>query len=361
MHSGRSLVNEKTIPSTGRFGQDFFNILPSAMLRYNIDKEHNVRIFYRSSTQLPSVDQLQDVLNNTNPLQLSVGNPDLKQSFQNSVFLRYQSSNPEKSSTFFAMAGGSLTNNNISNATYLAGSDDPIFAEYNIDRGAQITRPVNLDGNYSLRSFVSYGQPIKWIRSNINLDASYTYSRTTGLLNEELNYASSNNVGVGVTIASNISEKVDFAISTRPTWSHVNNSLQSAANNDYLIQNSKLKFNWIIFEGFVLRTDLINQNYTGLSDDFNQSYWLWNLGIGKKILKNDRGEITLSVNDLLNQNRNISRNITETYIEDVQSNALQQFFMLSFSYNLRNFNTGKSASEKPGGDEPMRMYGPPPH
>lgn len=340
------LNNDKTFPQPARIDQTFFNLLPSAMLRYNLDKQRSVRLFYRSNTQLPSVDQLQDVVNNANPLQLRVGNPNLKQTFQQNLFLRYQASNTEKSTTFFAMAGGGMTNDYIANATYLAGSDHPIFQEYEVQRGAQISRPVNLDGYYNLRSFVSYGRPIKWIKTNINVDISYNYSRTPGLLNDALNYANNHATGVGVTFASNINEKIDFTLSARPVWNKVNNSLQNGSNSEFLNMSSRFKFNWIIFEGFVLRSDLSHALYSGLSDGFNQNFWLWNLAIGKKIFKNERGEIALAVNDLLKQNRSIQRTITETYTEDVQTNALQQFFMLSFTYNLRNFNTGKKATPK---------------
>ncbi len=346
------LNNTKTFPNPGEFGQTFFNILPSAMLRYNLDKNRNMRLFYRSNTDLPSVDQLQDVLDNSNPLQIRVGNPNLKQAFQQNLFFRFQASDPEKSSTFFGMAGGGFTNDYIANATYLASSDHPIFQQYDIPRGAQLSRPVNLDGYWNLRSFLSFGKPIKGLKTNVNLDLSYNYSRAPGLINDVINYANNNTVGVGVTFASNISDRIDFTISARPSWNKVNNSLQTGSNAEYISQNSRLKFNWIIFEGFVLRTDLTHTLYSGLSDGFNQNYWLWNLGIGKKIFKNERGEITLAINDLLKQNRNITRNITETYVEDLQSNALQQFVMLSFTYNLRNFNTGKQSTksneERPG-------------
>ncbi|MCB9354256.1 MAG: TonB-dependent receptor [Lewinellaceae bacterium] len=341
-----TLTNEKTFPQVSNLQQTFFNVMPSAMLRYNIDRQHSLRLFYRTNTQLPSVEQLQDVLNNSNPLLLSVGNPDLKQSFQQNLFLRYQASNPDKATSFFAMLGGGITGDYIANATYLASSDDPIFDQYDVQPGAQLSRPVNLDGYQNLRSFVSYGMPVKWIKTNLNLDLSYNYSRTPGLLDGALNYAKNNTVGVGVTFASNISERVDFTISTRPSWSKVRNSLQSGTNTEYISQVSRLRLNWIIVEGFVLRTDLNHQGYSGLSDGYNQNYWLWNLAIGKKVFKNERGEITLAINDLLKQNRNITRNVTETYIEDLQTNALQQFVMLSFTYNLRNFNTGKSSKGK---------------
>jgi len=79
-----------------------------------------------------------------------------------------------------------------------------------------------------------------------------------------------------------------------------------------------------------------------LSDDFNQNYWLWNASIGKKLFKNKLGEISISAFDILEQNNAIQRNITEIYIEDVQTQALTRFVMLNFTYNFRNFKVGKA-------------------
>jgi len=93
--------------------------------------------------------------------------------------------------------------------------------------------------------------------------------------------------------------------------------------------------------GIVFRTDLTHDFYDGLDEDFDSNYLLWNMSIGKKIFKNDRGEISLTVFDLLNQNNALTRNITEVYTEDVQTNVLQQYAMLSFKYDLRHFKVSK--------------------
>ncbi|WP_197428890.1 outer membrane beta-barrel protein [Phnomibacter ginsenosidimutans] len=92
--------------------------------------------------------------------------------------------------------------------------------------------------------------------------------------------------------------------------------------------------------------EVTNQLYSGLADGFDQSFWLWNVSAGKKMLKNRRGEIKMSVFDLLKQNQSIARNIGETYIEDVQTQVLQQYFMLTFTYTLRNF--GQAAKRNAG-------------
>lgn len=334
------LANEQTYPDELNGEQKWKSVLPFAMLRYNIRQGTNLRVFYRTNTNEPSVKQLQNVIDNSNPLFLSTGNPQLAQSYSHSLFVRYQSTNVEKSTVFFAMVGGTLTNDYIGNATYYADSDNPIFEQLEIPRNGQLSLPVNLDGHRNMRTFITYGLPLRLIRSNLNLNFSFNYARTPGLLNDELNFANSYSATLGASITSNISDKVDFTLSSRSNLNRVENTLQQQSNSDYLIQTSSLRLNWIIAKGFVLRSDLNHQLYEGLGANFDQNYWIWNFGIGKKLFKNERGELTLSINDLLNQNRNISRNITESYIEDQRTNNLQQYFMLTFTYQIRNFIAG---------------------
>lgn len=353
-----SLMNDQEFPQDLVTEQTFSSFLPSVMLRYDINgRQKNLRLNYRTNTQLPSVEQLQNVVDNSNPLQLKTGNINLKQSYSHNLFLRYQATNTEKSTVFFAMIGGSMTNDYIANATFLANSDHPIFDSLNVQPGAQLTQPVNLDGYRNVRSFLTYGLPVKFLKSNLNIDVNYNFSRIPGLINEQSNFSNSHTVGTGLTLSSNISDKLDFTISARPSYNKAINSLQTASNSEYFNLNSRLGLNWQILEGFVFRTDVSNQYYTGLSSGFNQNYWLWNLGIGKKIFKNQRGELTLSVNDLLNQNRNISRNITETYIEDTRTNALTRYVMLTFTYNLRHFDSGKQKTKQEKAREDRPHFG----
>jgi hypothetical protein len=91
------------------------------------------------------------------------------------------------------------------------------------------------------------------------------------------------------------------------------------------------------WKGLVLQTDMSHQLYTGLSESYNQNFLLWNAGAGYKFLKDRRAELRLNVYDILAQNNSITRNITETYYEDVQTNILQRYYMLTFTYNLRAF------------------------
>src|SRR5207237_7715381 len=109
-------------PLTGSFDKRFEKILPHAHFQVRFSKNENLRIYYRKNNNAPSIDQLQNVLNNSNPLQLSIGNPDLKQDDENIFVARYSASNPARSTTFFAMIGGSYINNYIANSTIIAAT-----------------------------------------------------------------------------------------------------------------------------------------------------------------------------------------------------------------------------------------------
>ena len=330
------LLTEQHSPYTATTDNEFWNVLPMGMLMYRPVRTETFRLIYRTSTQLPSIEQLQNVVNNSNPLQLSVGNPDLVQGFQHGAFGMYSKTNVEKSSILFVLLGGAYTNNYISSSTYLSAAD----YDANLEKDAQITVPVNLDGYYNLRAYSTYGFPVKAIKSNLNIDFTANYSRTPGLINEELNHSNNSNMGIGLTLSSNISERVDFTISARSNYNFVRNTLQTSSNTNYLNQRTKLKFNWILGDGFVFRTDLTHDFYNGLEEDFDQNYLLWNISIGKKLFKDDRGEISLMVFDLLKQNNSLTRNVTEIYTEDIQINVLQQYVMLKFKYDLRHFRKG---------------------
>jgi hypothetical protein len=147
----------------------------------------------------------------------------------------------------------------------------------------------------------------------------------------------------GVVIASNISQFVDFTASYSANFSDIQNELQPTLNTKYFSHVAGLQMNLLSQTGWFFQNDINNQLYSGLSAGFNQSYFLWNMSVGKKFLPGQKGELKLGVFDLLKQNRSINRSVTETYIEDVQNQVLQQYFMLTFTYNLRNFGNAPVA------------------
>jgi hypothetical protein len=348
------LQSDRVFPTATQVNQTFTTLLPNLMWRKKISAHSNFNLFYRENTNFPSVTQLQDVVNITNPLRVSSGNPSLKQSTTHFVSGRYTFTNTRKGTSFFANVFLQAAQNYISTATYSPVSDSAIQQGIILKAGSQLTKPVNMDGYKSLRSFFTYSMPVKFIKSNINVSTGFIYSRLPGLINYQKtvtnNYAFNN----GVVIASNINEYVDFNLSYNVSFNNAKSSVQGQSDK-YVNQSAGLQFNLLSKSGWFVQNDISNQTYTGLSQGLNQSYWLWNAAIGKKFLKNNVGELKLSVFDLLKQNQSIVRTVSENYIEDSQTKVLSQYFMLTFTYSLKNFGTPKSNNNF----QQRREWGPP--
>lgn len=332
-----ALNGEQTFPTGDKIDKKYFNLIPFAMLRYRMNRSKDLRIFYRSNTQMPSIAQLQSVVNNSNPVQLTMGNPDLDQAVQHNVFLKYSTTNTDKATVFYVLLRGGFTQDYIANSTRIIRPNDLVLNDITVQPGAQLTRPVNLSGYWNTSAFVTYGMPVTALKSNLNFNLSTSYSKIPGLIDRVKNFSNNTAMGLGLVFSSNISETVDFTIKTTSNYSIIKNS--TLPNNDfnYLNQQSSVKFNWIVGKDWIFRTQFVNQLYAGLGD-LDQDYWLWNVSLGRKIFKNKRGEIALKAFDILNQNRSITRNVTEIYVEDLQTNVLDRYVMLMFTYNFRNFD-----------------------
>ncbi len=342
-----SLDNERILPYSNTLKRSFNNVMPSARFQYNFDRKKTLRLFYRTSTNAPSIDQLQDVVNNTNPLQQSSGNPSLVQSYQHNLSVRYNATNTNTGSTFFALLSGTATQNYIGNNTTIA-TTDMIIDNIHLTPGAQFSRPYNMNGYYNLRSFVTYGVPLSTLRSNFNINGTLAYARTPGIINDQKNYANNTTLGLGLVLSSNISEKIDFTLSSNPTYNLVRNTLNAGANNEFFNQASRLSLNYIFWKGIVFNTELNYQYNAGLGAGYNQNYLLWNMSLAKKLFKKQQGEIKLLVYDLLKQNASVASTVTDAYIQYTQTNVLQQYFMLTFTYNLRFFKGGASMKDIEG-------------
>lgn len=344
-----TLDGDQAYPYTFSLSKNFTSVLPQAMFNYRFSKEKNIRLFYRTSTNAPSVSQLQNVVDVSNPLLLKTGNPDLKQDYTHNLVIRYGGTNSKTARSFFAFLSGSYVKNYIANATYIP-SDTQRVSGVLIPVGSQLTLPVNLNGYYNGKAFVTLGLPAEFIKSNLNLNAGLSYSHTPALINGQTNYSNNYTVNGGIVLGSNISEKVDFTLSYNANYNNVKNTLQTQSDNTYYSHTAAFKINVMPFKGLVINTDITNYYYSGLSSStYNQSFFLWNAYVGYKFLKNRALELRASVFDILNQNKSIARTTTETYIEDSRTQVLTQYFMFTATYTLRNFKAMASTG-RPGGD-----------
>jgi len=180
--------------------------------------------------------------------------------------------------------------------------------------------------------------PLKFIKSTFNINGGFTYSKVPGLVNRISTLTKTYTYSGGAVIASNINEYVDFNLSYNGNYNHI--AQQQQLNNDYYTSTAGAQINLLTKTGFFLQNDINNQTYKYKSNTIpDQNFWLWNVSAGYKFLKDQKGELKLSVFDLLKQNKSITRTVEGPVIEDVQSQVLQRYFMLTFTYKLKNFGT----------------------
>lgn len=335
-YENAALTSKQIFPENNDLKRSYHSLLPMLRLKIDMGNSQRFDMFYRTNTTSPSVTQLQNTIDNSNPLQLSSGNPLLSPSYEHNLRFRYSGNSLEKGSIFLIMANAKLTRNYVGNSTWYASQDTILGDDVLLQQGGQFSQPVNLDKQWSINMFSTYGMPISLIRSNVNVNLSYRYTHTPGIYNDAAVYSNNHVLSGGLTLSSNISEKVDFTLSSKTGYNSTSSTYLST-NNDYITQKTELKLNLIFPHNIVFRAAMASQYYYWTASQENEAFTMLNLELGKKIFKNQQGELKLSVYDVLSQNQSFSRSVTDIYVEDVQSNVLQRYAMLTFSYRLRNF------------------------
>ncbi len=343
------LDNEAFFPEEGVFVRSFNNVLPSANVNFrNRETGFSWRLRYRTDTDEPGVSELQNVVNNQNPLNLSVGNPNLAQSFNHNFFGNISKINLEKSRTLFMFVNYAATNNFIGSNTFITATDTLINGEILLRPGGQITQPVNLDGNWRSTFFLTYGAPIKGIKTQFNTNTRINFNRIPGIINGEKNINDNLGLSQGVTFSSNISKNVDFSVQTTGTYTIVNSSLQQNLDNNFYQQETNLRLFLASQNGkLFIGNNVAHTLFTGLSEGFNQNFWLWNIEGGVRFAKNNKAELKVVVFDLLNQNNSISRTISDVAVTDVFTNVLTRYGMLTFTYIIGNFKQPAAEPQQP--------------
>ncbi|MBL7936179.1 MAG: outer membrane beta-barrel protein [Bacteroidia bacterium] len=329
------LNGNQKYPSDLKSSYSFKTLLPTASFTYKSSFFKVLRLNYRTSTNIPGISQMQNVIDNSNPTSLSTGNPYLKQQYDHNITLRYNNINLATSRTFFVFASAKLSQNYIGNKTYILFQDTTIN-NYFINRGTQLTTTQNLNGYSTFRSFMAYGFKVRPIKSNLNFNFGGNYTRTPVSINNKTNLSEASTITGGLNLSSNISEKIDFTIGYTGNYNISVNSIQSNQNNNYYYDNIDAKLNLTFFKHLVFTSEFQRTSYYGLAAGYNQKVNLLSSSIAYKFLKNNSAEIKLSAFDLLNNNNSITRTISSNYIEDNQTKVLTQYFMLYFTYTFKH-------------------------
>ncbi|WP_375583474.1 outer membrane beta-barrel protein [Cyclobacterium xiamenense] len=336
-YESASLDSDRLFPGFENTQRTFSNVLPRLVVNYQMGEFSSLRVDYNTDTDAPSIRQLQDVISNSNPMQISNGNPDLKQEYSHRLFTRFRKINPETNRSLMFFLYGNIRQDYIGNETFIAPKDTLIQNEVLLNQGGQYTRPVNLNNYYVARLYGSYGFPLKFMKSNLNINSSFTVRNRPGIINGQENFNTNTTFTQGINLSSNINDRVDFNISSRGSFNTVRSSLQEDLDNNFYTQRTRADLFWNFVGGIFVGSSVNHQVYTGLGEGFDRSIFLVNLDLGYRIPPSNKTEIKLTVFDLMNQNVSIDRNVTDVFVEDVRTQVLRQFFMLTVTYNLRRF------------------------
>ena len=347
------------------------------MANVAFNRENTLRVFLRSWSGNPSVSQLQNIFDVSNPQYISIGNKNLSPSFTHNLSMHYNLSKVDKGITFMWMFNAQYQQDYISQSTWNNPNGFELPKEFGdltipTDKSGEAYRPKevtsyeNMDGYYSLRTHVSLGLPLSFMKCNLNIKGGVSYNRIPSALylgntadeffenmfnhekpNHErflTNYA--NNIGydAGVTLGSNISENLDFTVSWYGTYNQAWNTIGQTAKNNYFNHSATGNIKWTFLKRLTLTAAVSYVQYVGFTNKYNEDYVLCNLYLGCKVFKNKRGEIQVGVNDIFDQNTSFARSTGSGYTQNSWNSCIGRYFSVQFVYNLRHF--GKKGSTK---------------
>ena len=350
-------IGVQIVPQMSKFHQDYLgnkidttrtviNWSPTANFRYRIGERGQLRFEYRGSTSQPSMTDLLEITDNTNPLSIRTGNSGLKPSFTQRFNLRFNNFIESHSQFINANLNFSTTSNSIAQRT-----------EYIVETGGTKSQPVNINGQWSAGGSVMYNVALDTLGYfNVNTETGLNYNNNVGYFYDGTSLTTTKST----TKATTLRERLGF--SYRNEWLEVelNGSVNYNHNSNALQANSNLN-TWSFNYGFnttinapwgtQFTTNLGMASRRGFSDAAaNTDELIWNAQIAQSFLQGKPLSVRLEFYDILQQQSNISRMVSAFSRSDIEYNAITSYVMLRVNYRLNLFGTKEARQQ-------MRMGG----
>lgn len=299
----------------------FTNVLPSANVRYQFNQGSSFTLNYRTSTRDPSLNELQPFVDNTDPLRIYAGNPDLTPQYQHSLRADFRQFDQFTFRNVYVFANAGYNRNQIVQSRVI----DP--------QGRQTVMPVNLGDGWNANVGGSYGTPLRSLGVQVDLD--YNYGRSVGqeLVNGVENESRNQNHNIGLRVQNRAKEVFDLSAGANWGFNKVSYSINSALDQSYLNSTYFGTGTWFVTSKISANANANYQVYDQELFGPRDNILMLGASIGYRMF-DDRGEIRLLGVDLLDENTGISITSTSSYIRERVSPTLGRRVMLQFSYQL---------------------------
>lgn len=330
------------------------NVSPTLDFRYRFSKMSNLRVNYRGTTSQPSISQLLNIVDDSDPLNVSIGNPGLKPSFTQNFRLFYNNFVQNHNKGVMTYINFSTTSNSISNKV-----------TYDETTGGRITRPENINGNWNVMGAFMFNCSIDsagvW---NINTDTNLGYNHYVSYLSLDKSQDSQKNTTQNTTWNERLSlsyrnDWLELSLDGTLAYNHAKNKLQPNSNLDTWQFSYGPSMTLTAPWGTSLNTSLSCSSRRGYSDEsMNTDEFVWNAQLSQGFLKGKPLTVMLQFYDLLHQQSTFSRAISSISRTDTEYNAINSYAMLHVVYRMNLFG-GKDArkgnrEEGPGGRPDFR-------
>ncbi len=303
--------------------RNFINWYPNATLSYQFAAQTRLFLRYYGNTTPPTLQQLQPILSNENPLNVIIGNPGLKPSFQNGFNVGYNSYHILTEQSIYASAGYNFTVNAISSALTVDTT------------GKQTTQSVNVSGNHSMRANIGYGFKIKPLDMHMNINGSVNESNNVTIVDNFNNVTKSANYTFGLGFWKSKEKKYELYLNGNVTYTTSKSSDDPTLTTHYYSFQIEPGADVFLPLHFQIHADA-DMNIRQKTPVFttNNDVFLVNGWVGKKFLKNDQLMLKAAVNDLLNQNNGFNRNVSSSFITQNTYSTIKRYFLFSVVWNF---------------------------
>jgi hypothetical protein len=301
--------------------RSYQNFLPTVRFNYDFSTSRHLRFDYETSMQEPTIQQLQPVVDNSDPLNLYVGNPQLRPAYSQTWRMNFTTFDPVTFISFFTFIDVDYTKNAITNAQTI---------DANLIR---TTIPVNVNNSTSVSGNSTISFPVQKIKSRFTLSGNYRNQKSINLLNDAPNTINQQTAGGTVRYNFRYNDNIDVNFSAdvdhQLTRYQFNQPNQTFINSTYTAES-----NFTILKNYQLSGNLEYLTYQNRSTNYDQAIPLLNLAISRFILKGKSGEIKFAVNNLLDKALGVNQTASINYLERQVTNSLGRYFMVSFTYSL---------------------------